>query len=194
MHSWNHKYVSSSAGFSDDCLSLRHTRTSCDSHPLQDVTNYLDLSSAEPFTDEPHLWGPVIAGTLVRRDVCVSVRVTFTGFTVSIVWGYMQLLRECASYIPQKQNNTCVYSDGIQRVPTDSHLHIPWYLLGIPNVTFFLTLNPFKEVVFFLFFLIKLFLLIIYSPPCHPRCPCLFFFSQKEMKVFDENIPGFFSI
>jgi len=28
----------------------------------------------------------------------------------------------------------------------------------------------------------------------HPRCPCLSFFSRKEMKVFDENIPAFFSI
>jgi len=37
-------------------------------------------------------------------------------------------------------------------------------------------------------------LLIIYSPPCHPRCPCNSFFSRKEIKVFDENIPGFFSI
>jgi len=27
--------------------------------------------------------------------------------------------------------------------------------------------------------------------PCHPRCPCLSFFSRKEMKVFDENIPAF---
>jgi len=34
----------------------------------------------------------------------------------------------------------------------------------------------------------------IYSPPCHPRCPCLSFFSRKEMKVFDEKFPGFFSI
>jgi len=34
-------------------------------------------------------------------------------------------------------------------------------------------------------------LLIIYSPPCHPRCPCLAFFGRKEIKVFDENIPGF---
>jgi len=40
----------------------------------------------------------------------------------------------------------------------------------------------------------KKLLLIIYSPPCHPRCPCLYFFSRKEIKVFDENIPGFFSI
>jgi len=40
----------------------------------------------------------------------------------------------------------------------------------------------------------KKLLLIIYSPPCHPRCPCHSFFSQKEMNVFDENIPGFFSI
>jgi len=31
-------------------------------------------------------------------------------------------------------------------------------------------------------------LLIIYSLPCHPRCPCLSFFSRKEIKVFDENI------
>jgi len=38
-------------------------------------------------------------------------------------------------------------------------------------------------------------MLIIYSPPCYPRCPCLLsFFSRKEMKVFDENIPGFFYI
>jgi len=37
-------------------------------------------------------------------------------------------------------------------------------------------------------------LLIIYSPPCHPRCPRLSFLSRKEIKVFDENIPGFFSI
>ena len=35
---------------------------------------------------------------------------------------------------------------------------------------------------------------MIYSPPCHPRCSCLSFFSRKEMKVFEENIPGFFSI
>jgi len=41
---------------------------------------------------------------------------------------------------------------------------------------------------------LKKLLLIIYSPPCHPRCPCYSFFSRKEMKVFDENIPGFFSI
>jgi len=34
-------------------------------------------------------------------------------------------------------------------------------------------------------------LLIIYSPPCHPRYPCRSFFGQKEIKVFDENIPGF---
>jgi len=40
----------------------------------------------------------------------------------------------------------------------------------------------------------KKLLLIIYSPPCHPRCPCLSFFSRKEIKVFDENITGFFSI
>jgi len=40
----------------------------------------------------------------------------------------------------------------------------------------------------------KKLLLIIYSPPCHPRCPCHSFFSRKKMKVFDENIPGFFSI
>jgi len=30
----------------------------------------------------------------------------------------------------------------------------------------------------------------VHSPPCHPRCPCLSFFSRKEIKVFDENIPG----
>jgi len=35
-------------------------------------------------------------------------------------------------------------------------------------------------------------LLIIYSPPCHPRYPCHSFFSRKEIQVFDENIPGFF--
>jgi len=40
----------------------------------------------------------------------------------------------------------------------------------------------------------KKLLLIIYSPPCHPRCPCLSFFSPKEIKVFQENIPGFFFI
>jgi len=34
-------------------------------------------------------------------------------------------------------------------------------------------------------------MLIIYSSPCHPRCPCLSFFIRKEIKVFDENIPGF---
>jgi len=31
---------------------------------------------------------------------------------------------------------------------------------------------------------------MIYSPPCHPRYPCHSFFSRKEIKVFDENIPG----
>jgi len=44
-----------------------------------------------------------------------------------------------------------------------------------------------KAVVHFL----KKLLLIIYSPPCHPRCPCLSLFSRKKNKVFDENIPGF---
>jgi len=29
---------------------------------------------------------------------------------------------------------------------------------------------------------------------CHPGCPCLSLFIRKEIKVFDENIPGFFSI
>jgi len=37
----------------------------------------------------------------------------------------------------------------------------------------------------------KKLLLIIYLPPCHPRCPCLSIFSRKEIKFFDENIPGF---
>lgn len=81
-------------GSSDDCLSLGYTRTSCESHPLQDVTNYLDLSSAEPFTlpVEPHLWVSLIAGTSLYGVHIHSVwmYVTFTGFIVS-VWGYMQL-------------------------------------------------------------------------------------------------------
>jgi len=34
-------------------------------------------------------------------------------------------------------------------------------------------------------------MLIIYSPPCHLRCPRLSFFRWKEIKVFDENIPRF---
>jgi len=34
----------------------------------------------------------------------------------------------------------------------------------------------------------KKLLLIIYSPPCHPRCPCLSFFRRKEIKVFDEAL------
>jgi len=38
----------------------------------------------------------------------------------------------------------------------------------------------------------KKLLVIIYSPPCHPRCPCHYFFSRKE--IFDENIPGLFFI
>jgi len=33
--------------------------------------------------------------------------------------------------------------------------------------------------------------LMIYSSPCHPGCPCLSFFNRKEIKVFDENVPGF---
>jgi len=49
----------------------------------------------------------------------------------------------------------------------------------------------FKGVVHSFFF--KL-LLIIYSPPCHPRFPCHSFFRRKEIKVFEINIPGFFSI
>jgi len=53
-----------------------------------------------------------------------------------------------------------------------------------------LCLDALKGVVHFS----KKLLLIIYSPPCHPRCPCLSFFSRKEIKLFDENIPGFFSI
>jgi len=50
--------------------------------------------------------------------------------------------------------------------------------------------NVLKGVVHFL----KQNLLIIYSPPGHPRCPRLSFFSRKEIKVFDENIPGFSSM
>jgi len=38
---------------------------------------------------------------------------------------------------------------------------------------------------------IKNLLLIIYSPPCHPRCPCLSCPCRKEIKLFVENIPGF---
>jgi len=30
--------------------------------------------------------------------------------------------------------------------------------------------------------------------PCPPRCPCFSVFSRKEIKVFDENITGFFPI
>jgi len=37
-------------------------------------------------------------------------------------------------------------------------------------------------------------LLVIYSLPCHPGCPRHSFFSRKEIKVFDENIPAFFSM
>jgi len=37
----------------------------------------------------------------------------------------------------------------------------------------------------------KKLVLIIYLPPCHPSHS---FFSRKEIKVFVENIPGFFSI
>jgi len=33
--------------------------------------------------------------------------------------------------------------------------------------------------------LLKKLLLIIYSPQCYPRCPCLSFISRKEIKVFD---------
>jgi len=40
----------------------------------------------------------------------------------------------------------------------------------------------------------KKLLLIIYSPPCHPRYQFHSFFSRKEIEVFDENIPEFFSI
>ncbi len=35
---------------------------------------------------------------------------------------------------------------------------------------------------------------ILYSPLRHPRCSCLSFFSCKEVKVFEENTPEFFSI
>jgi len=41
--------------------------------------------------------------------------------------------------------------------------------------------------------LFKKLLLIIYSPPCHPRFPCLSI-GKKENKFFEENIPAFFSI
>jgi len=34
-----------------------------------------------------------------------------------------------------------------------------------------------------LYLKIRKLLLIIYSPPCHPRYPCDSFFSQKEIKV-----------
>jgi len=56
------------------------------------------------------------------------------------------------------------------------------------QITFIIDLTVVKGVVHFQ----KKLLLIIYSPPCHPRCPRLQnFFSRNEIKVFDENIPGF---
>ncbi len=36
--------------------------------------------------------------------------------------------------------------------------------------------------------------MIICSSTCHPRCSCLSFFSHKEIKFLEENLPGFFSI
>jgi len=56
-------------------------------------------------------------------------------------------------------------------------------ILSLINVTMSLqtrkALVHLKEVVH-----LKKLLLIIYSPPCHPRCPCLSFFSRQEIKVF----------
>jgi len=36
--------------------------------------------------------------------------------------------------------------------------------------------------------------LVHFQIKCHPRCLCISFLSRKEIKVFDENIPGFVSI
>ncbi len=44
--------------------------------------------------------------------------------------------------------------------------------------------DPFKGLVHFQ----NKYFMIIYSPQCHPRCSCLSFFSQIEIKVFKENI------
>jgi len=64
-----------------------------------------------------------------------------------------------------------------------AHTKLLWYLL-----LFFFDIREIKGVVHLKK---KKLLLIIYSPPCHPRYPRLSFFSRKEIEVFDENIPGF---
>jgi len=73
-----------------------------------------------------------------------------------------------------------------------TEMHILAYIIDSKGMCF--SENEFSEdyqSMLSLFSFFKKLLLIIYSPPCHPRCPRLSLFSRKEMKVFDENIPGF---
>jgi len=50
--------------------------------------------------------------------------------------------------------------------------------------------ETFKGVVHFK----KKLLRIIYSPPCHPRCPCLSFFSQKKLRFLMKTFQDFLHI
>lgn len=119
-------------GFSDDCLSLGYTRTSCESHPLQDVTNYLVLSSAEPFT-----WASSVSSCDSRYfspQGCVFLCVSHACHIhwVYCVRIYMQLswlLREDVLVISLIKNTVACSVMGSKRVLNDSHIHIHIYLV-----------------------------------------------------------------
>lgn len=124
-------------GFSDDCLSLGYTRTSCESHPLQDVTNYLVLSSAEPFT-----WASSVSSCDSRYfspQGCVFLCVSHACHIhwVYCVRIYMQLswlLREDVLVISLIKKYCGMFSDGIQK-GAEWLPYTHTYLLGTSKIT-----------------------------------------------------------
>lgn len=128
-------------GFSDDCLSLGYTRTSCESHPLQDVTNYLVLSSAEPFTwvssvssCDSRYFSPQGCVFLCVSNACHNHWV-YSLYCVRIYMQLSWLLREDVLVISLIKNTVACSVMGSKRVLNDSHIHIPWYLLGTSKIT-----------------------------------------------------------
>lgn len=128
-------------GFPDDCLSLGHTRTSCESHPLQDVTNYLDLSSAKPFT-----WVSSVSPCDSRYFspqgyvfLCVShachIHWVYNLFCVRIYMQLSWLLRDDVLVISLIKNTVACTVIGSKRGLNDSNTHIPWYLLRTSKIT-----------------------------------------------------------
>jgi len=120
---------------------------------------------------------------------------THTPDHVSTATHHIPLLKDFS----HKEINNSVFCTGVIWTSRGTGLYLPWTIWKSPGQGWISHRRRVLQWVVIadksrISSLLKKLLLIIYSPPCHPRCPCLSFFSRKEIKVFDENIPGFFSI